>query len=189
MSSNICPSGWLSVLPDFLSLADQTISLKLKLFSKSMTGMWEMSLWMSSITPPPWVFLSFLYTLYIQVSGNSSEVVTVLSIFVSWWPQHVIGEHLEKPKVPGFCLINVYTAKCQSLNKTGLRCVRGWRFISFFPWQRFKSVLIFQFNECTEKGIRKVQNLTFWAYPWAVDVYQSSEWSCDVSVPRKEGCL
>ena len=43
-----------------------------------------MSLWMSSITPLPWVFLSFLYTLYIQISGNSSEVVIVLSIFVSW---------------------------------------------------------------------------------------------------------
>ena len=27
------------------------------------------------MTPPPWIFLSFLYTLYGQVSGKSSEVV------------------------------------------------------------------------------------------------------------------
>ena len=32
------------------------------------------------MTPPPWIFLSFLYTLYGQVSGKSSEVAIELSI-------------------------------------------------------------------------------------------------------------
>ena len=39
-----------------------------------------MSLWTSNMTPPPWIFLSFLYTLYGQVSGKSSEVAIELSI-------------------------------------------------------------------------------------------------------------
>ena len=43
-----------------------------------------MSLWTSNMTPPPWIFLSFLYTLYWQVSGKSSEVAIELSILVSW---------------------------------------------------------------------------------------------------------
>ena len=43
-----------------------------------------MSLWTSNTTPPPWIFLSFLYTLYGQVSGKSSEVAIELSILVSW---------------------------------------------------------------------------------------------------------
>ena len=42
-----------------------------------------MSLWTSSMTPPPLIFLSFLYTLYGQVSGKSSEVAIELSIVVS----------------------------------------------------------------------------------------------------------
>ena len=53
-------------------------------FSSSVIGIWEMSLWTSNMTPPPWIFLSFLYTLYGQVSGKSSEVATELSILVSW---------------------------------------------------------------------------------------------------------
>ena len=43
-----------------------------------------MSLWTSNMIPPPWIFLSFLYTLYGQVSGKSSEVAIELSILVSW---------------------------------------------------------------------------------------------------------
>ena len=43
-----------------------------------------MSLWTSNMTPPPWIFLSFLYTLYGQVSGKSSEVAIELYILVSW---------------------------------------------------------------------------------------------------------
>ena len=43
-----------------------------------------MSLWTSNMTPPPWIFLSFLYTLYGQVSGKSCEVAIELSILVSW---------------------------------------------------------------------------------------------------------
>ena len=43
-----------------------------------------MSLRTSNMTPPPWIFLSFLYTLYGQVSGMSSEVAIELSILVSW---------------------------------------------------------------------------------------------------------
>ena len=36
------------------------------------------------MTPPPYIFLSFLNTLYGQVSGKSSEVAIKLSILVSW---------------------------------------------------------------------------------------------------------
>ena len=53
-------------------------------FSSSVIGICEMSLWTSNMTPPPWIFLSFLYTLYGQVSGKSSEVAIELSILVSW---------------------------------------------------------------------------------------------------------
>ena len=53
-------------------------------FSSSVIGICEMSLWTSNMTPPLWIFLSFLYTLYGQVSGKSSEVATELSILVSW---------------------------------------------------------------------------------------------------------
>ena len=54
--------------------------------SSSEIGICEMSLWTSNMTPPPWIFLSFLflYTLYGQVSGKSSEVAIALSILVSW---------------------------------------------------------------------------------------------------------
>ena len=56
----------------------------LELFSSPVMGMCWISLWISNITPPPWRFLSFLYTLYGQVSGNNSEVAIELLIFVSW---------------------------------------------------------------------------------------------------------
>ena len=52
-------------------------------FSSSVIGTCEMSLWTSNMTPPPWIFQSFLYTLYGQVSGKSSEVAVELSILVS----------------------------------------------------------------------------------------------------------
>ena len=52
-------------------------------FSSSVIGICEMSLWTSNMTPPPWIFLSFLHILYGQVSGKSSEVVIELSILVS----------------------------------------------------------------------------------------------------------
>ena len=53
-------------------------------FSSSVIGICEMSLWTSNITMPPWIFLSFLNTLYGQVSGKSPEVAIELSILVSW---------------------------------------------------------------------------------------------------------
>ena len=49
-------------------------------FSSSVIGICEISLWISNITPPPSRVLSFLYTLYGQDSGNSSEVDMELSI-------------------------------------------------------------------------------------------------------------
>ena len=160
MSSNICPSEWLSMLPDLLSLAGQAISLKLessmwtdgsfftfmlrlnmiKLISKQVE-VFDSPIWLLIPTCyihvvrrfiykyfyPNWFRVifqlhdwhvrddyewvtsprhheSFLYTLYIQVSGSSSEVAIVLSIFDSWIATRCVGEHLEKPKVPGFCL-------------------------------------------------------------------------------------
>ena len=43
-----------------------------------------MSLWTSNMTLQQWIFLPFLYTLYGQVSGKSSEVAIELSSLVSW---------------------------------------------------------------------------------------------------------
>ena len=42
-------------------------------FSNPVMGICEISLWMSNIRPPPLEFLSFLYTLYGQVSHSSME--------------------------------------------------------------------------------------------------------------------
>ena len=39
--------------------------------------------WMSNMTAPPWIFLSFLYTLYEQIFGRSSEFAIRLLLFVS----------------------------------------------------------------------------------------------------------
>ena len=58
-----------------------------ELFSNSVMGMCEISLWISSITPPPLRFLYFLYTIYGKASGNNSEVDIELSIFVLELPQ------------------------------------------------------------------------------------------------------
>ena len=52
-------------------------------FSSSVIGICEISLWISNITPPPSRVLSFLYTLYGEDSGDSSEVDMELSIFAS----------------------------------------------------------------------------------------------------------
>ena len=50
-------------------------------FSSSVMGICELSLWISNITPPPSRVLSFLYTLFGQDSGKSSEADMELSIF------------------------------------------------------------------------------------------------------------
>ena len=55
-----------------------------ELFSNSVMGICEISLWTSNITLPPWRFLSFLYTVHGQDCGNNSEGAMELSIFVSW---------------------------------------------------------------------------------------------------------
>ena len=44
-----------------------------ELFSSSVMGICEISLWISNITSPPSRVLFFLYTLYGQDSGNNSE--------------------------------------------------------------------------------------------------------------------
>ena len=88
----------------------------------------------------------------------------------------MVSEYLESQKFQDFTSdsIDVYTAKFQSFNKTGLVLSGIGDLSFFFPWQRFKSVLIFQFNGFIIKGVRKNQNLISWAYPWAVGVHQSS---------------
>ena len=48
------------------------------------------------------IFLSFLYTLYGQVSGKSSEVAIELSILVSWIATNVADESQGKPAIPVF---------------------------------------------------------------------------------------
>ena len=74
-------------------------------FSSSVIGICEMSLWTSNMTPPPWIFLSFLYILYGQVSGKSSEVAIELSILVSWIATTLVDESQGKPAIPVFCLL------------------------------------------------------------------------------------
>ena len=84
-SSLVLPGGWYQLATKwevlFVNTFTQTDS---ESFSSSVIGICEMSLWTSNVTPPPWIFLSFLYTLYGQVSGKSSEVAIELSILISW---------------------------------------------------------------------------------------------------------
>ena len=83
-SSLVLPGGryHLATKWEFV-FANTFIQIDSESFSSSVISICEMSLWTSNMTPPPWIFLSFLYTLYGQVSGKSSEVVIELSIFNS----------------------------------------------------------------------------------------------------------
>ena len=76
-----------------------------------------MSLSTSNMTPPPWIFLSFLYTLYGQVSGKSSEVAKELSILVSWIATR-------KPAIPVFAFytIDIHANEFQPTNKATFIC-------------------------------------------------------------------
>ena len=78
------------------------------------------------MTPPTWIFLSFLKTLYGQVCGKSSEVATELSILVSWIAtQHVADESQGKPASPFFFAsyaIDIHTNEFQSTNKAAFIC-------------------------------------------------------------------
>ena len=53
-----------------------------ELFSSSVIGICEMSLWTRNMTPPPWIFLTFLYALYGQVSGKGDGPDIKLFILV-----------------------------------------------------------------------------------------------------------
>ena len=77
---------------------------------------------MSTITPPPLEFLSFLYTLYGQVSGNNSEVDIELSIFFLGLLQSEVHGHQDKPIIQVFTpyTIYVYTRKFQSTDKLNI---------------------------------------------------------------------
>ena len=57
---------------------------------------------MSNITPPPLEFLSFMYTLYGQVSGNNSEVVIELLFFFLGLLQSEVDENQGKPIIEVF---------------------------------------------------------------------------------------
>ena len=106
----------------------------------------EISLWRSNITPPKWRFLSFLYTLYGQDSGNNSEVAIELSMFVSriatmwgWWKSR-------KANNSTFFASNatyVYACNFQFTYKVIFTCAK-WRRPNFlFFCQGIKSILMF----------------------------------------------
>ena len=78
LSHQVDDTSWEVLFANTLTQTDS------ELFSSSDKGMCGMSLWIRSITPPPWRFLSFQNMLYGHVSGNNSEVAIELSIFVSW---------------------------------------------------------------------------------------------------------
>ena len=81
------------------------------------------------MTPPPWIFLSFLYTLsklYGQVSVKSSEVATELSVLVSWIA--TTDESQGKQAIPFFFFffasyaIDIYANEFQPTNKAAFIC-------------------------------------------------------------------
>ena len=84
-SSLVLPGGGYKLATKWEVLfANTSTQIDSKSFSSSVIGICEMSLWTSNMAPPPWIFLSFLYTLYGQVSGKSSKVAIELSILVFW---------------------------------------------------------------------------------------------------------
>ena len=76
------------------------------------------------MTPPPWIFLSFLYTLYGQVSGKSSEVATELSILVSWIATTWLMKVKESQQFQFFAsyAIDIHANEFQPTNKAAFIC-------------------------------------------------------------------
>ena len=89
-----------------------------------------MSLWTSNMTPPPWIFLSFLYTLYGQVSGKSSEVAIELSILVSWIATTCGWWKSRKASNSSFFAsyaIDIHANEFQPTKKVAFICTTRWR--------------------------------------------------------------
>ena len=137
-------------------------------FSSSVIGICEMSLWTSNMTPPPWIFLSFLYTLYGKVSGKSSEVATELSILVSWiattcgWWK---SRKASNSSFFAFYAIDIHANEFQPINKAAFICTTRWRpiFLLLLEEQAYFQVHLF-----TKERIRKVAEFTFRANPCTV---------------------
>ena len=85
------------------------------------------------MTPPPWIFLSFLYTLYGQVSGKSSEVAIELSILVSWLATTWLMKVKESHQFQFFAsyAIDIHANEFQPTNKAVLIVPQG-EDLSFF---------------------------------------------------------
>ena len=73
------------------------------------------------MTPPPWIFLSFLYTLYEQVSGKSSEIAIELSILVSWIATTWLMKVKESQQFQSYA-IDIYADEFQPTNKAAFIC-------------------------------------------------------------------
>ena len=76
------------------------------------------------MTPPPWIFLSFLYTLYGQVSGRSSEVAIELSrIFLdsyNMWLMKV--KESQQFQIFASYAIDIHANEFQPTNKAAFIC-------------------------------------------------------------------
>ena len=75
--------------------------------------------------PPPWIFLSFLYALYGQISGKSSEVAIELSILVfldsyNMWLMKVKESQQFQFFAP--YVINIHANEFQPTNKAAFIC-------------------------------------------------------------------
>ena len=153
----------------------------LRVFSNSLMGICEIFLWTSNITPPPWRFLSFLYTLYGQDSGNNSCCNGAVSF--CFLNSHNV--RLAKIKegqqfkfflmLLMFMLINFsppasYFYLCQ-MKKTQFSFLLSGDQIYF----DFPSLTAHQKKKKKKKKKRigKVEKVTFWANPGAVCIIQS----------------
>ena len=76
------------------------------------------------MSPPPWIFLSFLYTLYGQVSGKSSEVAIELLILVSWIATTWLMKVKKSQQFQFFAsyAIDIHANEFQPTNKTAFIC-------------------------------------------------------------------
>ena len=133
---------------------------------------------MKSITSPPWRSPSFLYTLYGQVSGNSSIVEIEPSSLVSWIATMSGLWHSKKATSPSF--LPLMQLKFMFTNFSPLRevdlLIPGAEDALFMSTSTGSNLTV---QSCTDyqKSIKirisEVEKFTFWAYPGAVCIFQS----------------
>ena len=130
--------------------------------SRSVIGICKMSLWTSNMTPPPWIFLSFLYTLYRQVSGKSSEVGIESSVNFSFLNSYNMWLNKVKESQPfqffASYAVDIHANEFQPTNKVAFICTTRWRPIFLLFWNLFS---VSKFTCSPKKEPEKLKNSHF----------------------------